>query len=246
MNYKKTIKDANPSFIHHRPGVWNTSTIREVVFGMEDGMVSTMGAITGIAAGTGNHYVVVLSGLVIISVESISMAVGSYLSNKSEKEIDERKLHEESVEIRELPEEEKIELVEMYRKDGWPAGLSNKMAEAASQDKDLFLKEMAYRELEIIPGKLASPFRNGLAMGVSYIIGGSIPLLPYLFLPLVRSSLVVSVGSTLIGLFILGVLTTKYSHRKWWKAGLEMLLLASVAGGVGFGVGQLAEKFFLK
>ncbi|MFC1787612.1 VIT1/CCC1 transporter family protein [Patescibacteria group bacterium] len=58
-------------------------TIREIVFGLEDGLVSTLGAVTGIAAGAGNTFIVILSGLVLIAVEASSMAAGSYLSSKS-------------------------------------------------------------------------------------------------------------------------------------------------------------------
>lgn len=246
MDYIKVIRDANPSFIHHNPKTLSSSTIREIVFGLEDGMVSTMGAVTGIAAGTGNHFVVILSGIVIVSVEAISMAVGSYLSNKSELEMNEEILREESIELKEMPEEEKIELIEMYKKDGWPDKLSVEMADVASKNESLFLKEMAYHELKIISEKTGNPLKNGFAMGVSYIIGGLIPLLPYLLISAVGKAIPVSVILTLIGLFALGVLTTKYSHRKWWKAGLEMFLLATAAGGVGYGVGQLVEKFFLK
>ena len=84
------MKLSRSQYLHHqKPGI--VSAIREIVFGMEDGMVSTMGAITGIAVGSGNHFVVVLSGLVIIAVESISMGVGSYLSSKSQKEVRARK-----------------------------------------------------------------------------------------------------------------------------------------------------------
>lgn len=69
--------------------------MREIVFGLEDSFVSTLGAITGIAAGAGNTYIVIMSGLVIVSVEALSMAAGSYLSNKSAMEAEEEILREE-------------------------------------------------------------------------------------------------------------------------------------------------------
>ena len=103
----------NPSYIHHQ-ATRITSMIREVVFGMEDGMVSTLGAITGIATATNSHFVVVLSGLVVISVESISMGVGSYLSNKSEDDVEKRKLFEEKQELKHFPDEEREELEDIY------------------------------------------------------------------------------------------------------------------------------------
>ncbi len=232
--------ETNPDYIHHKnPG--QAALIREIVFGMEDGMVSTMGAITGIAAGTMNHFTVVLSGCVIIAVESISMSVGSYLSSKSEREIDERKLSEEKNELREFPEEERLELIEMYVKDGWDRPLADQMATGASKNRRLFLQEMAYRELKIIPDKMEHPFRNGAAMGVSYVIGGLIPLIPYLLISDPVRAIPVSISVTLVGLFTLGAITTKFSKRVWWKAGLEMLALAAAAAAVGYVVGQLVN-----
>lgn len=209
---------------------------------MEDGMVSTLGAITGIAAATGSHFAVILAGLVIISVESISMAVGSYLSSKSARNIEERMLTEEKTELKEFPEEEKRELIDMYVIDGWPRDLANKMAEEASSNKKLFLQEMAYRELGIVSAKMANPLKNGIVMFFSYVFGGSIPLLSYFFLP-ISAAIIVSVVFTLAGLFLLGVYAAKFSKRIWWKGGLEMFGLATLAAGIGFVVGQLVEKF---
>lgn len=230
----------NPNYIHHKNSAIN-STLRELVFGVEDGMVSTMGAVTGIATGTGNHIIVVLSGFVIIAVESISMAVGSYISNKSEVEMKRRMIAEEKEEIRDHPVEEQEEMVRLFVKDGWPETLAQEMASQTGKDKKLMLKEMAYRELHIIPEGYGAPVKEGLTMLFSYVFGGAIPLAPYLFFE-IEVALVVSITATLIGLFILGVFTTKFSHRKWWKAGLEMLLLAGAAAGVGYAVGSLGDS----
>ncbi|MDP2692635.1 MAG: VIT1/CCC1 transporter family protein [bacterium] len=232
----------NPDYIHHQNGN-STALFREMVFGMEDGMVSTLGAITGIAAATGSHFTVILSGLVIISVESISMAVGSYLSSKSAKGIDERKLVEERIELKKFPEEEKKELIEMYIIDGWPKELAFEMAEVASHDKKLFLQEMAYRELGIVPEKMENPLKNGSVMLLSYMVGGFIPLLAYFVFNL-QSAIVLSILLTLVSLFMLGVYTSRFSKRNWFKAGFEMFALATIAASVGYGVGQAVEYFF--
>lgn len=232
----------NPDYIHHQ-NQKSASTLREMVFGMEDGMVSTLGAVTGIAAATLSHFTVVLSGLVIVSVESISMAVGSYLSSKSARALNERKLKEEKTELDKFPKEEKEELMDMYIIDGWPKKMAETMAEEASKNKDLFLQEMAYRELGIVPENLENPIKNGAIMWVSYVLGGSIPVFPYFFLPVV-SAIPISIIITLIALFILGAYTGKHTKRSWWKSGLEMLGLASAAALVGYLVGQGVERFF--
>ncbi len=226
----------NSQFIHHKKNI-NTALIREAVFGMEDGMVSTFGAVTGIAAATANPFTVILSGSILIAVESISMAVGSYLSSKSEKAIDDRKIAEETLEIKQFPEEEKKELVGMFVVDGWPKKFAIEMAEVASKNKKILLKEMAYRELKVFPDHQESPLKNALVMGLSYIVGGLIPLIPY-FLFVLPYSLYFSLPVTLIGLFSLGALTTRYSKRPWWRVGFEMLILGAVAALVGYFVGQ--------
>ncbi len=236
---------SRPDFIHHQKKSLNVSIIRDAVFGMQDGMVSTFGAVTGIAAATQDHFTIILAGSVIIAVESISMGVGSFISSKSEKEIDQRKLDEEKIELREQPEAEKIELEGMFIKEGWPKKMAKSMALEASKNKHLFLQEMAYRELKLIPNEESSPWKNGIAMLLSYILGGAIPLIAYALLP-ITSAIPVSVGTTLIGLFLLGVWTTTFSKRKWWKAGLEMLFLAGLAGLVGYYIGQAVDTFILK
>lgn len=238
-----TERQHNPKYLHHKKNSAG-ETLRELVFGIEDGMVSTMGAITGIAVGSGNHFIVVLSGFVIIAVESISMGVGSYLSNKSEEEMEKRILAEEKEEVAQMPEEEQRELVDLLIADGWSIDQSVRMAEEAVQKPELMLREMAYRELHIIPDKKRHPAKNGLVMFVSYIFGGLVPLIPYLILTNPIQTIPFSTGITFVGLFILGVYTTRFSLRAWWKGGLEMLILAGLAGLVGYFVGHYANIIF--
>jgi len=216
--------------------------VREIVFGVEDGMISTLGVLVGIAVGTNNHFVIILSGFVIIVVESISMGVGSYLSAKSVREIVERKLEEEKMELTEYPEQERKELIEMYVKDGWPPNLADEMASVASKNKALFIKEMTYRELHVYPEKPEKSARSGIFMFFSYVIGGAIPLLPYFIVP-ISSAIIFSVIITAIGLFFLGCATTKFTKRFWAKAGFEMFFVAGAAALIGYIVGTSANYF---
>ncbi len=212
--------------------------IREVVFGMEDGMVSTLGSVTGIAVGSGNHSTVVLAGLVIIAVESISMGIGSYLSNRSEEEVSARKLSEEKSEIKNYPQEEKEELRGMYVKDGWPEKLAREMSEAVSLNPELMLKEMAFRELQVFPSHTSVSIKGGFYMFGSYVIGGLLPLLSYLLLP-IHQAIPASILLTLMGLFALGATATKFTKQPVIKSGVKMLLVGGVALAVGLVVGIL-------
>lgn len=215
------------------------SVLREIVFGLEDGMVSTLGAITGIGIGSNNHYVIILSGMVIISVESISMAIGSYLSNRSVLELEKKEIKEEKDLVSTKPKKERQELENFYRQQGWPAAMATSMAKVASQNQRLFLKEMIIHELSL-PTKLKD---NSLAaaffMFVSYIAGGLIPLLPYFFLDNYYGRLF-SIVTTMLGLFILGIWTTFLTGQSWWKIGTRMIILGGIAIVIGWLVGQLS------
>jgi len=229
----------NPNYIHHQNSKI-VSVIREVVFGLEDGMVSTLGAITGIAVGSADRFTVILAGMVIISVESISMGIGSYISNLSEKEVIKRKLYEEKKEIKDFPHEEKVELRQIYLADGWPKELAIKMAEAAAKDRKLMLLEMAYHELNISPEDTGHPWKGGVAMFFSYVVGGLIPLAAYFLLPL-NTAIYISITVTMIALFLLGASTTRYSKGNWLKTGSRIFILGGIALVVGYLIGEFAN-----
>lgn len=236
---KEKIKKEN--FIHNNNSIISNN-IREIVFGMEDGIVSTLGALTGIAIATENHFTIIVSGLVIISVESISMGVGSYLSNKSVAEIEKRKIYEESIELEDDIEKEKHELFHIFCKDGWPSTLAGKMAKVASKNKTLMLKEMTYRELGIAPRKNQNNLFNGFAMFLSYVIGGIIPLYSYFLFP-ISSALYFSILSAMLGLFLLGMATSKFTNINCWKNGIRILSLGALSAIIGLLIGQLANHF---
>lgn len=165
--------------------------IREIVFGLEDSLVSTLGAVTGIAVGSKSVYIVILSGLVLITAESVSMAAGSYLSSKSAIET-ERQIHAQG---------------------------------GKTFDHDW------------------NPLRGGIVMGVFYIVGGFVPLLPYFFLNM-QAALIVSVGLTAVSLFFVGLWASNYTKRSAIKSGLEMVSVSLTAALIGYLVGVAVSSYF--
>ncbi|KKQ07343.1 MAG: Conserved Archaeal membrane protein [Parcubacteria group bacterium GW2011_GWB1_36_5] len=232
-----TYKVINKDYIHHQKSSL-ANVLREVVFGVEDGMVSTLGSITGIAIGSNNHAVVILAGVVIISVESISMGIGSYLSNRSQEEVEERKIKEEKEELEKFPKEEKEELCRMYLKDGWSKDLAIKMSEEVSKNKELILKEMIVHELKISGDQKSVSIKGGFYMFFAYILGGIVPLFAYFILP-IKNAIPLSIVITLIGLFVLGMSTTKFTKQPLIKSGLRVLIMGGIALFVGLVAGVL-------
>jgi predicted membrane protein (TIGR00267 family) len=217
--------------------------IRELVFGLEDGLVSTMGAVAGIAAGTENGGIVVLSGLVIIAVEALSMTAGSYLSNKSHREMLEKKIADERREIETQPEEETEELRVMYRQRGFSEDEITILVRRITQDKALWLEEMVAKELHIGMNDLVEPNSRAVIMGISYVIGGAVPLVPYLVLP-VGIALPVSVVATIAALYAVGFIKGRATGLSSMKSGGEMMLVASAAALVAYLIGKAVGHIF--
>ena len=238
---KTEHKHYNPNFLHHQHSFAHLYG-REIVFGMQDGMVSLLGALTGIAVGSDDHFTIVLSGLSIIFTSALSMAIGTYNSLSTEGKIERRVLDEEKEEIEKRPVEEKEEVNELFVEDGWPREISEKMAEYAAQDNKLMLREMAYRELGIASRKFHKPIHKSVVMFFSWIFGGSFPLLPYIFFP-VSTAINVSIMTTLTGLFILGSTMSKFTKQKILIAGLEIVIIGGVAMVSGFAIGHLVDLF---
>lgn len=210
--------------------------LRDGVFGTQDGLISTLGALTGIAVGTQDGQVVVLAGLVIIVVESLSMAAGSYLSSKSQREYLERLLREEHEAILKDPKGERKELRQMYRARGYAEREIALIEKRLFSNKLLLLEDMAHKELGICPQTLDEPVGNAIVMGIAYVLGGAVPVLPYLLFP-IPVAMPVSLAAAAAALFAVGGVKGRLVHRSWWKSGVEMLTVAGLAALVGFAIG---------
>ncbi len=238
---EKHQKHYNPNFLHHQHSFAHLYS-REIVFGMQDGMVSLLGALTGVAVGSNNHFTIVLSGLSIIFTASLSMAIGTYNSLSTEIKVEKRVLEEEKEEIEKSLVEEKEEIFQLFIEDGWPKDISEKMAECAARDNSLMLREMAYRELGIISRKFHRPLQKSVVMFFAWMFGGLFPLLPYIVFP-VSSAIVVSILVALVGLFILGATMSNFTKQKMIMAGMEIVVIGGMAMISGFLIGRLVDVF---
>lgn len=218
---------------------WIRLAIREAIFGMEDGMVSTAGALTGIAAGGADSHMLVLAGSVIVSVEALSMSAGSYLSAQAHRQLMERLLNEEKETIRRDPEGERLEIRHMYTQRGYSEDEIALIERRLMSDQALLLEDMAHKELGIIPAAMEKPQANAIIMMAAYALGGMIPLTSYLFLS-PMAALPLSLAASAAGLFGLGAVKGHIVHQPPGRSGLGMLLIGGLACGLGFLIGKLA------
>ncbi|PJE98484.1 hypothetical protein CUT44_07190 [Streptomyces carminius] len=234
-----TLRPGAPNSAHrdnhtHRDvsGGW----LRPAVFGAMDGLVSNLALMTGVAGGTVDRQVVVLSGLAGLAAGAFSMAAGEYTSVASQRELVLAELEVERRELRRHPESERQELADLYRGRGLPPELAEQVAEHFSRDPEQALEIHAREELGVDPGELPSPAVAAGSSFASFAVGALLPVLPYL---LGAAVLWPAVAVSLLGLFLCGAVVSKVTSRPWWYSGLRQLALGGAAAAVTYGLGTL-------
>ena len=213
--------------------------VREMVFGLEDSFVSTLGALTGIAAGTGSRYVVIHSGLVLVVVEALSMSAGSYLSSKSAQEVFDRRQKQDGSRILQERVDDDTTIADVLSRARLSKTTKSRVLKALARERSLWMKEVHRCEHRYAPAASASPVMAGIVMGVFYLMGGLVPLAAYFVYP-VEEAVVPSIVATGIALFIMGVLKARYVGGHWLKSGMEIMLVSLSAALLGFLIGSLA------
>lgn len=216
---------------HPHGGDW----LREIVFGLNDGLVTTLVFIMAISAATSSHLILIVLGEVLAG--GISMALGGYLSARTEKEILDKRISTENFEIKYEPEEERAELRAIYRRKGFSGPLLDRVVNHLTSNNERWLQAMIHDELGVVEEHKINPWRQGLQVGISFVVGGLIPAIPILFsLPQARW---IAFGLTALTAFILGAVKAKYTHKGPVRAGLEFLGVVTLGTLAGFGLGLL-------
>jgi vacuolar iron transporter family protein len=220
------------------------SLLREAVFGVNDGLVSMLGIVAGVTASGLGHVHVVIAALVAAIAATVSMALGSYLSSRSENDFYASEIERERREIEELPEHEMQEIDEMYTEYGFAPDEVEMIKRRFAQNHELWLEFMLRDELGIIRSREERPVRNALVMAAAVLVGSMPPVLPFLFFGSTGTALRVAVVLSALAAFGLGVLKSRLAKGTWLGSGLTFLLVAAVAACIGIGVGDLIPHLF--
>jgi predicted membrane protein (TIGR00267 family) len=222
---------------------WHTAgggAMRELVFGVNDGLVSTLSLVSGVAGAAVQQSVVLLAGLAGLLSGAISMAAGAYISTKSQREVYEAQVSREREELLLEPEEEKDELRTLYRLKGYSAEEADRLVERMSQDGELMLESMLRDELGLMPETFPNPWLAGLQSGGAFVVGAFVPLIGYIVFNGLTATLV-SLAISIVALFVVGVLKTLFTGLPWLRSGLEMALIGLFATITTYLIGGLFE-----
>jgi vacuolar iron transporter family protein len=216
--------------------------IREVVFGAQDGLVSTLAVVATVAGATGQAFPVLVAGVASGLAGVFSMAAGEYIGSKSQREIFEAQIHEERHEVEERAGEAEAEVAFMLEEEGLESEEAERIAAMMARHPEVLLRTMVTRELGIqVDDRGGGVLRGALFMGAAFGLGAAVPTLPFLLLPVAMAT-PTAVAATGIVLFGIGVVKSRWTHRTALSSGLEVLTLAAVAGIAGYLFGTVLPQ----
>ena len=221
-------------------------SIRNVIYGVNDGLTATLGVLAGVGGATVNPRVVLIGGLSAMVASGVSMAGGAYLSSKSQREVYEGQLAREAAEIEAMPDLERAELVKIYRSKGLTPAEAKTIVARITSDKKVWLETQAREELGLDVAQFENPVREGVVAGVSTLVGGVIPVLGYLGgRALVGATysglaaLAITFVLCAVFLFLIGSARSFFTGKAGVRSGLEMLTVGTAVAALTYVVGVL-------
>jgi vacuolar iron transporter family protein len=219
----------------HRAG--RSGTLRAVIFGVSDGLVSNMALVMGVAgASGGDASFVLLAGIAGLLAGAFSMAAGEYISMQSQRELFERQIALERAELEAMPEEEEAELAGVFRAKGFTEEEAASIAARMFRDPEHALDTLVREELGLDPDELGSPWGAAGGSFAAFGIGAAIPVLPYLALG-GSAPFIASIGLSIAALFAVGAGVSLLTGRGLLFSGGRQVLIGVAAAAVTYIVG---------
>ena len=220
----------------HRAG--QTGTLRATIFGVNDGLVSNLALVMGVAGAAPDPHIILLAGIAGLLAGAFSMAAGEWVSMQSQRELFERQIALERAELAAIPEEEEIELAMIYRRKGFSEDESAAIARRLMSDPEAALDTLVREELGLDPDQLGSPWGAAGGSFLAFAAGAALPVLPYLIL---RESTAfwIALVLSLAALFVVGAAVSLLTGRSAVRSGLRQSLIGGAAAAVTYGVGAV-------
>ncbi len=220
-------------------------SIREIVFGVQDGILTTLGIITGVGVAEGDRSAVFISGFLALLAGALSMGVGEYLGSKSEREVVQATIDMEKREMAEDPQGEFTEQVAYYKLKGFSADEAEMIVRRLTQHPEIYLYEMVRDEFGIDPREAeGSGLRAPVAIGGSFAIGSLVPILAFMLPLSILASTLASLLFALIGLFAVGYFAGTLSERNPLRKGLEVALFGCAVFIISYLAGHYIPPLF--
>jgi VIT1/CCC1 family predicted Fe2+/Mn2+ transporter len=216
-----------------------SAAVRDIVIGMADGLTVPFALAAGLTGAVASAAIVVTAGFAEIAAGSIAMGLGGYLAAKTDSEHYASERQREIRETVELAHVETEEVAKVFRGYGMSEAQMAPVVAAITSDQNRWVDFMMRFELGLEEPDPARAGRSAATIAVSYIIGGLVPLAPYILMKQVRSALWVSVAVTLLALLIFGSIKGYYTGVKPWRSGVQTVIVGGLAAAAAFFIARL-------
>lgn len=226
---------------HQEEHLQSAQWLTDVVIGMSDGLTVPFALAAGLSGAVSSTGIIIIAGIAEIAAGSIAMGLGGYLAGKTEIDHYNSELKREYTEVDLVPEKEKEEVREFFEHLGLSEEVQQKAVEEIARDKKKWVDFMMKYELGLDKPDPKRATKSALNIGLSYVVGGLVPLSPYFFIDTPVQALKLSVVVTLICLFIFGYFKSRMTGVHPWGGALRVMLIGAVAAGAAYGVAKLFE-----
>jgi VIT1/CCC1 family predicted Fe2+/Mn2+ transporter len=219
--------------------------LKQIVYGGNDGIVTTFAIVAGFAGAQADGVAqigglaVLVFGLANLFADAVSMGLGEFLSLRSQHDLYHARRAAELREIHEFPDQERMELFEILRQRGLPAGEADTVATTLARHPQIMADLMMTYEFGMQDPDEESPALNGIVTFVSFVIFGAIPLVPYFILEATQQTFLLSVLSTFLALVALGLLRWHATEEGLWRTVSETVAVGATCAVVAFAVGWI-------
>jgi VIT1/CCC1 family predicted Fe2+/Mn2+ transporter len=219
--------------------------IREVVFGAQDGILTTLGIVTGVGSASPDRATILITGGLSLLVGAISMGVGEYLGGKSEREVVQHAIELEKREMLETPDEEFAEQVAYYRLKGFTDDEALMIVKRLEKNPEIWLHEMVRDEFGIdLREAEGGDARSAFGMGLSFALGAALPVVPYALGLSLAGAMWLGLGLAIAALFGIGYFAGTLSARNSFAKGFEIVAFGAAVFAISWVAGHYVPPLF--
>jgi len=229
--------------LHHEEHMESSDLLRDIVIGMSDGLTVPFALAAGLSGAVDSNHLVVIAGLAEVAAGSIAMGLGGFLAGKTEIDHYNSELRREYDEVERLPDREREEVREFFEHLGLSPEVQIHAVNELTRDKDRWVNFMMKHELGLDKPDEQRARKSAFNIGLSYVVGGMVPLLPYFFIKDTIEALKMSAIITLICLFVFGFFKAKITGVPPAAGGLKVMLIGAVAAAAAFGIAKLIQGY---
>jgi predicted membrane protein (TIGR00267 family) len=224
---------------HNEEHVKSSEFIKDIVIGMSDGLTVPFALAAGLSGAVDSTALVITAGIAEIAAGSIAMGLGGYLAGRAEIDHYDSEQKREFYEVENLREKEIAETKDIFTHMGLSATTVDAAVEELAKDKEKWVKFMMKYELDLEQPDSTRARNSAFTIGLSYIVGGIIPLSPYFFTQHPHDGLIYSAIVTLISLFIFGYFKSKLTGQPLLKGAFKVMAIGAIAAAAAFGIAKL-------